>query len=348
MDEGAITSWEECSYDGRPSRADLVVQNSVVLFAKMQATEKVLQVKPEHQDNIWSTGFAALRAGNMVRPEWLAHWLRTPAFNAMKDAHCAGATMKAITNAGIAKLTIPLPSLDEQDSFIGLLDEADALRKHRGQAEARTAQLIPAIFQEMFGDGEAAIGQTWKVADQVCERIVVGHVGPTSHGYTTDGILFLRTQNVRPMRIDLADCQTITTAFHNSLRKSQLKGNDVVIARVGANRGMAAVIPPEIDGANCGNIIVVTPGRSLVPSYFAFLVNSELGQRELLGGSVGSAQGVINTGAVKRWKIPVPSLDQQTEFAARVSEVRALQAVQSTARAKVEALWGSLLGEVFG
>ena len=51
---------------------------------------------------------------------------------------------------------------------------------------------------------------------------------------------------------------------------------------------------------------------------------------------------------IKNLRIAVPPKSEQTEFAVRVSEVRALQTVQSTARAKVEALWGSLLGEVFG
>ena len=33
-----------------------------------------------------------------------------------------------------------------------LLDEADELRKLRAQADRRTADLIPALFHEMFGE----------------------------------------------------------------------------------------------------------------------------------------------------------------------------------------------------
>ena len=47
---------------------------------------------------------------------------------------------------------MPVPPLAEQERIVKLLDEADELRKLRAQADRRTADLIPALFHEMFGD----------------------------------------------------------------------------------------------------------------------------------------------------------------------------------------------------
>ena len=50
---------------------------------------------------------------------------------------------------------IPVPPLAEQERIVKLLDEADELRKLRAQADRRTADLIPSLFHEMFGDPNA-------------------------------------------------------------------------------------------------------------------------------------------------------------------------------------------------
>jgi type I restriction enzyme, S subunit len=42
--------------------------------------------------------------------------------------------------------------LEEQGRIVKLLDEADELRRLRAGADKRAAQLIPALFNEMFGD----------------------------------------------------------------------------------------------------------------------------------------------------------------------------------------------------
>jgi type I restriction enzyme, S subunit len=47
-----------------------------------------------------------------------------------------------------------MPPLAEQELIVKLLDDADALRKMRAEADRRTADLIPALFNEMFGDPE--------------------------------------------------------------------------------------------------------------------------------------------------------------------------------------------------
>ena len=48
-------------FEDKPSRANLVVTKGCVLFAKMMETKKTLIINEELQENIYSTGFYAVR-----------------------------------------------------------------------------------------------------------------------------------------------------------------------------------------------------------------------------------------------------------------------------------------------
>ncbi|PIQ87178.1 MAG: hypothetical protein COV74_01255, partial [Candidatus Omnitrophica bacterium CG11_big_fil_rev_8_21_14_0_20_45_26] len=50
------------------------------------------------------------------------------------------------------RLTIPLPSLQDQERIVKLLDEANELKKLRDQTNQRADALIPKLFHDRFGD----------------------------------------------------------------------------------------------------------------------------------------------------------------------------------------------------
>ena len=63
-----------------------------------------------------------------------------------------GANYPAVTDAVVRKATIPLPPLSEQRRIVEILDQADALRKKRAEADAKADRILPALFIKMFGD----------------------------------------------------------------------------------------------------------------------------------------------------------------------------------------------------
>jgi type I restriction enzyme S subunit len=73
-------------------------------------------------------------------------------------------------------------------------------------------------------------------------------------------------------------------------------------------------------------------------------VRRELGQRAT--GTGGSMKN-ISKPKVMSVKVPLPPLPLQKEFAARVSEIRAMQAEQSTSRRQLDDLFQSLLYRAF-
>ena len=167
----------------------------------------------------------------------------------------------------------------------------------------------------MFGDPVKHLdeGNTVPLAT-IADRITVGFVGEASSDYTDEGVPYLRTQNVRVNHIDLTGLIYVNEAFHQKNQKSIIHPGDVVISRVGVNRGMAAVIPDSLSEANIANCLIVGGLERIEPYYLAFYMNMSYGKRPQFGASVGSAQGVVNTAILKKWEVYLPDRELQNEF----------------------------------
>ncbi|MFN8399848.1 MAG: restriction endonuclease subunit S [Anaerolineales bacterium] len=155
----------------------------------------------------------------------------------------------------------------------------------------------------------------WTSLSEICERVSVGHVGITSKFFdnTGNGIRFVRSQDVRPGRLMTDNAISITKEFHQKLKKSQLKSGDVLIVRVGANRGDVCIVPDGIGELNCANIVFARP---MFPNRFIeYYLRSSFGQDVLLSMTTGAAQGVINTQTIAAMPIPIPPRPTQQRIA---------------------------------
>jgi type I restriction enzyme, S subunit len=195
-------------------------------------------------------------------------------------------------------------------------DDRKALEAGRKRAEKRYKEPEPV---DPDGLPELPEGWCWASLDSLSVQTSVGHVGPTSKHYCEEGegVPFVRSQNVRPGRFDPSGLRSITPKFHGSLKKSQLRGGELLVVRVGANRGDTCLLPPGLGEINCANI-VFSRVDSRVGSLAALYCQSPSGRRRLLGMSTGSAQGVINTKSVASLLVPVPPAAEAREVLTRV------------------------------
>jgi type I restriction enzyme S subunit len=144
---------EIVDYEGKPSRANLEAMAGDVLFAKMQGTKKTLMIDSVLEDYIYSTGFCAVRAKNgILTDRCLYHLLTSDMLLSQKDKNCSGATQKAITNAGLGKIVIRVPSIEMQNDIADQLDAVISIITKRQQELSALDELIKARFGELFGN----------------------------------------------------------------------------------------------------------------------------------------------------------------------------------------------------
>jgi type I restriction enzyme S subunit len=159
----------------------------------------------------------------------------------------------------------------------------------------------------------------WIRFSDICERVSVGHVGPTTEHFRdkANGVRFLRSQNVRPGQLVLETATAIAPEFHQKLKKSRLQPGDILFVRVGANRGDCCVVPEGVGELNCANIVFARPKQPT--GFHGYFFQTELGRSLLLSASVGAAQGVINTSSVASMPVPFPPLPVQHRIASILS-----------------------------
>lgn len=259
-----------------------------------------------------------------------------------------GAGLKHISKSYISDIELPNVDFDRQKMVVAILDQADALRQKRKQSLQLLDDFLRATFFDMFGLLDEK--DDYILLSKLTEKISVGHVGPTSFAYVekNGGIPFLRTQNVKRNLIDLNDLAYVVRDFHNKLKKSQIHGGDVLISRVGVNRGMAAVVPHDLGEANCANVVIVGKSDKFNSIFLAAYLNHTYGKSAKFGYSVGSAQGVVNTGIVRKWPIIDVPLALQNKFASIVCQVEETKQKMRSSWVELDNQFNALTQRYFG
>jgi type I restriction enzyme, S subunit len=245
-------------------------------------------------------------------------------------------------------------SIEEQRRIVGILDEAFegiATAKANAEQNLRNVRaLFDSYLQSVFTRCRRECEVTRLAA--ICERVSVGHVGPTSKFYcdASDGVPFLRSQNVRRGKLDWDGVQYITKVFHAKLRNSQIRYGDLLFVRVGANRGDCCAVLEDVAELNCANIVFARPNDDTA-AYLERYCQSPQGRAQLLGMTTGSAQGVINTRSVANLMIPLPEKSDRDKIVAEVDEIdettQHLSRLNEEKLVALEALKKSLLHQAF-
>ncbi len=261
-----------------------------------------------------------------------------------------GATVKGLTLLDYQKLEIALPSLEEQERIVTLLDEADALRKLRARADQRTASLTAALFNKMFGDPETN-SKGWPL-------IQLGDIAPLKSGYafksseyTASGVRLVRISNFDGQNLVFeAGTAYLPETHFNKYPAYQLAPNDILIAMSGATTGKLGMVrtadTPSLLNQRVGKFFIRDKNQLDAQFLFAAL-NLPNVMRTLIGEAAGSAQPNVSPSNVGSVKIPLPPLALQKEFADRVKEIRELESTQSASRNRLDNLFQSLLHRAF-
>lgn len=175
LSENTISSYTEVTYDNRPSRANVEVKTGQVIFARMKDTKKVLLIDDDNVDFIYSTGFCVFEPSKAILSDYLRLILNSDLFQNQKDKYSKGATQKAINNAGLKKIQIPVPQLENQKKIVEVLDKAQGLIDARKEQITLMDELIQSVFYEMFGD-PVTNPKGWEVrtVEKVCTNIMGG------------------------------------------------------------------------------------------------------------------------------------------------------------------------------
>ncbi len=289
-----------------------------------------------------------------IAPRYLMYFLLSQA--TVLEQTGVGATVKGLKISDLERIKIPFPPLPEQERIVQILDEAEELRRLQERADRRTADLIPAIFHEMFGD-PATNPKGWG-SDSV-ERLAIKKEGAIRTGpfgsdllhseFGDEGISVLGIDNVVSNEFCWTHPRCITPEKYDLLRRFRVYPGDVLVTIMGTV-GHSCVAPEDLpECISTKHLCVITVDRKRVdPMYLwgAFLFDEGVKQQTRSVGGGAIMEG-WNSKIIKGLKVRVPPLPLQREFAAQVAEVRALEAQQAESHRRLDDLFASLLHRAF-
>ncbi|MBM4088709.1 MAG: hypothetical protein FJ276_04665 [Planctomycetes bacterium] len=166
-------------------------------------------------------------------------------------------------------------------------------------------------------------GWCWVTVEQITTLVTKGS-SPNWQGfsYVDDGVVFVRSQNVRWGALDLSDVAYLPVAFNDAHRNSVIRAGDVLLNLVGASIGRCSLATSEIDGGNLnqavGIIRLVSPG--FLNSLMIYFVLSPHIQEYIAKTKADVARANFNLDDVRPTPIPVPPVEEQRVIVEEIEE----------------------------
>ena len=243
----------------------------------------------------------------------------------------SGITRFGLTGDAIREGVFPVPPLPEQRAIAAFLDREtariDALAAKKERLiellqEKRTALITRAVTRGLDPNtpvkdsGVEWLGEIpahWEVKKLkvMVPGITVGIVVTPSKYYVDQGVPCLRSLNIAQSRVSTEDLVFISEEANLLHKKSRIFADDVVIVRTG-RAGVAVVVPPEFDGANCIDLLIVRRSENLYSRFFYYVMNSQMVAAQVSLDSVGAIQEHYNTSTLANLRIPcIPYAEQR-------------------------------------
>lgn len=289
-------------------------------------------------------GLAAIRANpEQLDPSYLRFALRhaEPRLASMGQ----GSTFAAIGRAELAKVEFPLPSLVEQRRIVDILSRAEGIVRLRREAEIKAAELIPALFLDMFGD-PATNPKRWPALPivELCAVQTGGTPSRDNASYYEGEIPWVKTGEVAGGVILKAEEHISAQALvETNCKKFPVGTILVAMYGQGQTRGRCAVLGVEAStNQACAAIL---PSDRITGEFLFRLLQTQY--EHLRSLAQGGNQANLNLSMIKNYRVIVPPISIQNEFVERVNAVSSIQSQQSAATVTAQATFDALLSQVF-
>ena len=310
---------EMVTYESKPSRANLIVEDGMLLFAKMLGTKKTLMVDSTSADYIYSTGFCAVEPNQEILDgKCLFYILSSDLFLNQKDKCCSGATQKAITNQGLDKIYISVPDVQTQSEIVKALDNITNVIKYRQEQMTELDVLIKARFIELFGD-PITNTKGWKIEKAEKHIDLLSGFPFDSSQYTQYGVKICGGLIIMPQRIDWDSCKYWSST--EGLEEYTLQEKDIVMAldRPWISEGFKIAM---VDADELPALLIQRTARirAVDINQYYLMHCFALGGFDSHCNVTGSLVPHISAKDIRSFPIMLPPIELQQQFAAFVEQ----------------------------
>ena len=234
--------------------------------------------------------------------------------------YVSGTTRLKLTQAQMRKIPIPNIPSDEQSRIVASIEElfseldkaVDTLKTTKEQLEVYRQTILVDAFR-------AATNSTYLKVGCVCAKIVdCPHSTPK---WEKSGKLCLRTTNFKRGYLDLQSPNYVSEeTFHDRNRRIIPQPGDVLYSREGSVLGIACTIPSNVYPCLGQRMMLLRSGEKLNNRYLMHYLNSPMVTNHVIATKGGTGSPHINVGDINEFKIPIPSLEEQSNIVRQIEE----------------------------
>lgn len=324
-----------------------------VLYSKLRPylNKVVLPDEP----GIATTELIPLRPNkDVVDARYLAYYLRSQGFVNQASHQVAGANLPRVVMNWFWTHEVPLPTPSEQRRIVELLDQADALRRLRREADAKAERILPALFLRMFGD-PATNPMRWPVkpVSEAIGSVDAGWSAP-SEGRPSIGnergvlkVSAVTSGRFRPEEnkavLEIPDDKTLVTPRRGDLLFSRANTRELVAATCLVENDYPSLFLSD-------KLWRLTPHEGITSALFLKQLFWNDGVRDKFrASSSGSSGSMLNISkdAMLRTLVPLPPFEMQMQFERTAWSVIEKTTIAANTGNDLERLWSRLLQKSF-
>ncbi|MCF8053826.1 MAG: N-6 DNA methylase [Deltaproteobacteria bacterium] len=304
--------------------------------------------------NVGSIGFCEFEIENQIisgaynifgckedelNPKYLDALFKTKMFLDFVNEKANGGVRMDFKIESMQESQIPLPPLEVQNEIVEKIEKQKQIIEGAERIEANWN-----IANDLFvADNSVELGY----------HLVFVSSGSTPLGgesnYTSEGILFIRSQNVLKGKCDFSDAVFIPEDIHAKMQRTHLAKNDVLLNITGASIGRSAVFKEDKKANVNQHVAILRVKKDIFPDYLSYVLNSPYLQKQIDSLQNGASRQGLNFDQIKKLKIPLPPLETQRQIVEKLDkQMQALEGVRmlkSEAEKRIEEILAGVWGE---
>lgn len=278
--------------------------------------------------------------------KYLHRYTNSPRFLDYAKQQCSGGVQLNLSTKAILNHKIILPStIEEQQEIVQVLDTMNDIIRLRKECISHAQDLIPALFQEMFGNPLTNDKNLPIVRIDTVTKVVSGGTPSTQNSEYWDGdIIWLTPKDLsgyNSMYISKGERNITDLGYKKSSAQMMPKGSVLFTSR--APIGYVAIADTDL----CTNqgFKSFIPTEAIKSEYLYQLL--KMSKEKIINMSSGATFKEISGGRIKELKIPLPPIELQEQFAEKVRGINFYIKEQQEELENAKQMFQSLLHHAF-
>lgn len=271
-----------------------------------------------------------------IDKEFLYYFLLSPFCKQQFDLQVAGGVVQNLNIDKIGTTLLLLPPKEEQFRIANFLDkkcaEIDELIALQEQMIAQLNTYKQAVITEtvtkglnpnvkMKNSGVEWIGEIpehWNIAKLNYFVSKVGSGSTPTGGssiYVSEGVKFLRSQNVHFEGLDLTDVVYISKDIDEGMKGTRVLNGDVLLNITGGSIGRCYYVDESLGAANVNQHVCIIRPEKFFTVYLKYFLQSNIGQTQVKVLQNGGNREGLSAAAIKSFSVLNLSLSEQQSIA---------------------------------